>query len=73
MGSLLTIEGLHELEQLALSGKPLPNTWKNDIERSIIIIEKMLSMKKQCWLDCQEELKEFFRIKEIIYAHSRTF
>jgi hypothetical protein len=70
-GSLLTIDGARQLEQMALDGKPLPETWKMDMERAIKIIERMANMKKQVWLDENEDFQELLRIRDVLYAYQR--
>lgn len=70
-GSLLSISGARQLEQMVLDGATLPPTWKRDIERAIKIIDRMAEMKKHEWLNENEDFKEFLRVRDVLYAYNR--
>ena len=71
IGNLLTMEGMRALNELALSGKPLPPAWKMDVEKYTVHKKRAVDIKRQMYLDCLEDLEEAMRIKEILYAYDR--
>lgn len=69
MKTVITIEGLRKLKEMALNSEKLPETWKMDVEKYLKMKERAANMKKEIYLECVEKLREGVEIKEILYGH----